>query len=897
MVLKKFYVCFVVMFVGLFHSVNGTAQSTLTYKNSMTYNYGMFIDSWVSGHYLYTVTERGLMIYDINAPQSPQLVGTLGTPGKAQAVRVVGNYAYILDEGIGLLVVNVTNAGSPVITDTLSLGQYPNYNNQCPDRMQVSGNYLYVSRHYGLKVYSLFNPAVPIERDSIYLMYTNNGIYDFAISGNYAYLSTQSDSGLVILNISNPDSIFTVRCFHDSIAYARGIEVKDSLAYLTVTYPEYGLKIINIKNPNNPSVIGFFNAGDNHAFYDVKIVDTLAYCDQHGGILTVLNITHPTAPDSIGQPLSLGGWEGNIDIFGNIMLMSVDLGSIHQNVIINMTDKVNPSVYHTIANDKGPFVYPVCYGNKLILSNTKELLVHNLTNPLAPTYVNKSDGFTYRLVASDKYIYYMSDSPYALRAISLNNYSLKASIPKNNSSYFMDILRSEKGYIIGKRDSLFIYDDTLGIVGFWPDAGTTCDIYVKGDSVYALNQTAQDFKVINISDPTNPTLSGAYPAIGLNSDFVVVDSLAYFMYNTFIKSYRRDNVLGMVGVDSLDINEYSITRMTNQGEYIYLTAFEYIIIIKINPDNSMTEVGRYNTTGKPYAMSFYGPYIYLGDTYSVGIYEFPISLEPKIISKSDTILTEDSTFSYNVFATACPLPSYSLITNPAGMTLDSTTGEIEWTPTNANVGDTVIRIVATNSVSSDTQTYNLHILNSAPHFTSTPDTIAVFPESLYTYDANSDDEGQGNTFYTGLALPVWLTLDSLTGVLSGNLPDSSISTTISLKVDDGNAKADTQSFTIHFVGVEEKIDSIPTVFKLSSIKPNPFGKMVNIQYALPKDSKVNLSIYNLCGQNVATLVNDTKKVGYHTVCWKPSGQFASNVYFIKFSAGEYRETKKLLLMK
>ncbi|MFA5032219.1 MAG: hypothetical protein WC614_04285 [bacterium] len=139
----KFYVCFGIMFIGLFHSANVMSQPVLTYKGSMAYNHGLFIDSWVSGHYLYTVTERELMIYDINSPQSPQLVGTLETPGKAQAVRVVGTYAYILDEGTGLLVVNVATPTNPVITDTLSLGQYPNYNTQCPDRMQVSGSYLY----------------------------------------------------------------------------------------------------------------------------------------------------------------------------------------------------------------------------------------------------------------------------------------------------------------------------------------------------------------------------------------------------------------------------------------------------------------------------------------------------------------------------------------------------------------------------------------------------------------------------------------------------------------------------------------------------------------------------------------------------------------------------------
>ncbi|MDD5530755.1 MAG: putative Ig domain-containing protein [bacterium] len=896
---KKFFVCFVVMFIGIFHSANVMSQPVLTYKGSMAYNHGIFKDSWVSGHYLYTVTERELMIYDINTPQNPQIVGTLETPGKAQAVRVVGNYAYILDEGTGLLVVNVSSTSNPFVTDTLDLGSYP-LPFDCPDRMQVSGNYLYVSRYYGIKVFSIFNPAFPVARDSIYFTYLNSNVCDFAVSGNYLYMSTSADSGLMILNISNPDSIFKVKCF-PGFGSTEGIEVKDTLAYLGSLYPDRGLKIINIKDPNNPSVVSFFNAGIYYAFYDVKVIDTLAYCYKHGGALNIINVVNPATPDSVSQPIQLGGGEGTIDIFGNIMLMTAShttaTGDEYETAIINMTDKLNPSMYSSITTDKGPLMALTCYGNKLMVSNLGELLVHNLTNPLNPTYVNKySDAASsYNIAMSDKYMYYVNGWKYGLHAINLKDYSLNATVTKQGNNYFQDITRSDKGYILGKRDSLFIYDDTLGIVGTFPDTGTTQHIYVKGDSVYTFNQTTQDFKVIDISTPTNPVLVGSYPGYYLTSDFVVVDSLAYFCESNYLKSYRMDNSLGMVCVDSIDVGGYY--RIEAQANYLYITNYDDIIILHISPDNSMTEVARYNTTGKPYGMSFYGPYIYLGDTYSVGIYEFPISLAPKIISKTDTIQAEDSTFSYNIFARACPLPSYSLITHPAGLTLDSTTGEIEWTPTNANVGDTIIRILATNSVSSDTQTYHLHILNSAPHFTSIPDTT-IYRDSLYTYDANSDDEGHGNTFYTGLTLPGWLTIDSLTGVLSGTAPDSVQNTIISLKVDDGNAKADTQNFTLHIVvGVEEKIDSIPTVFKISSIKPNPFGKMVNIQYALPKESKVNLSIYNLCGQNVATLVNETKKIGYHTVCWKPSGQFASNIYFIKFNAGSYRETKKIILTK
>ncbi len=96
--------------------------------------------------------------------------------------------------------------------------------------------------------------------------------------------------------------------------------------------------------------------------------------------------------------------------------------------------------------------------------------------------------------------------------------------------------------------------------------------------------------------------------------------------------------------------------------------------------------------------------------------------------------------------------------------------------------------------------------------------------------------------------------------------------------------------------VEETADLLPTEFKLLQNYPNPFNPSTTISYQLPKSSKVNLSVYNVIGQLVETLVSERQDAGFYSVLWNTTG-VPSGVYFYKIDAGEYMETKKSLILK
>lgn len=96
--------------------------------------------------------------------------------------------------------------------------------------------------------------------------------------------------------------------------------------------------------------------------------------------------------------------------------------------------------------------------------------------------------------------------------------------------------------------------------------------------------------------------------------------------------------------------------------------------------------------------------------------------------------------------------------------------------------------------------------------------------------------------------------------------------------------------------VAEPQPALPSEFLLSQNYPNPFNSSTTIHYQLPQATAVNLSIFNLSGQLITTLVNEPKMAGFHFVNWEASGA-SSGIYFIKLKTDQFTETKKCLLQK
>jgi hypothetical protein len=96
--------------------------------------------------------------------------------------------------------------------------------------------------------------------------------------------------------------------------------------------------------------------------------------------------------------------------------------------------------------------------------------------------------------------------------------------------------------------------------------------------------------------------------------------------------------------------------------------------------------------------------------------------------------------------------------------------------------------------------------------------------------------------------------------------------------------------------VRENAGEMATTFLIEQNYPNPFNPATTIAFTLPKASLVTLKIYDVLGKEVVTLVAEKLPVGKHQRVWEAKG-LASGVYLYRLQAGEFVQTKKLILLR
>jgi hypothetical protein len=97
--------------------------------------------------------------------------------------------------------------------------------------------------------------------------------------------------------------------------------------------------------------------------------------------------------------------------------------------------------------------------------------------------------------------------------------------------------------------------------------------------------------------------------------------------------------------------------------------------------------------------------------------------------------------------------------------------------------------------------------------------------------------------------------------------------------------------------VEEKpAEELPVEYQLQQNYPNPFNPTTTIEYDLPSASRVELRLYDILGHEVTTLVNEKQTAGHHSLRFDASG-LASGVYFYRLRAGEFTQTRRMLLLR
>jgi hypothetical protein len=96
-------------------------------------------------------------------------------------------------------------------------------------------------------------------------------------------------------------------------------------------------------------------------------------------------------------------------------------------------------------------------------------------------------------------------------------------------------------------------------------------------------------------------------------------------------------------------------------------------------------------------------------------------------------------------------------------------------------------------------------------------------------------------------------------------------------------------------------ETLPVTYNLQNAYPNPFNPVTTLQYDLPEDALVNITIYDMMGRVIKTMVNSQQNAGFKSIQWNATNNLgqpvSAGLYLYTIEAGKFRQTKKMVLLK
>ena len=513
-------------------------------------------------------------------------------------VAVQGQYAYVSGHG-RLRVIDVSSPTDPRETGRCDTPADP-YGSAVSYGVAVAGDYAYVAANYdGLRIVDISDPAAPVEVGSCDTAIARNVV----VAGQYAYVADDI-GGLRVIDISDPGAPAEVGCWYvyDPWGFpmlsAQGVAVSGDRAY--VADQGEGLYVLDVSDPENPVEVGSIEIAGFAC--DVAVSGQYAYLVGWNAGLRLIDISTPSSPVQVGECSTFGSPHG-VALSGSCAY---------------------------VANGGG--------GRRLM----------DISEPTAPARMGgwPIHGESWDVAVSGSYAY-VADRFAGFRVIDVSD----PWAPLEVGSLYTEgwacgvEVWGDTAYVAARYSGLRVADISdraapveVGRCSDWP-ARLALDVTASNGYAY-LAGDMNGMSVVDVTDPTNPTLMGLHQHGGCGAfDVRLRGQYAYVTYG-----HPCAGALAVVDVldpaDPVGVGSYDYEwGAAFSGQYAYVGdgISGGLRVLDASDPADLVEVGGCDTPGDARHIAISEPYAYVADRYKgVSVVEISDPENPVLVGTCDT---------------------------------------------------------------------------------------------------------------------------------------------------------------------------------------------------------------------------------------------------------------------
>ncbi|MBL7094393.1 T9SS type A sorting domain-containing protein [candidate division KSB1 bacterium] len=476
----------------------------------------------------------------------------LTLPATFDECLVDNNYLYLFQWFEGLTVIDISDPLNPTIISSLQI-QFGDTWGQ--GRINVSGDYLYVTMEDSVKIIDIEFPEAPTITSTILTRAS-----DIFVKDNFAYISSENE--FKIFDLSDPQN--PIETGSNDILRSTCVSVQGNFAYVGIEeYPDNGIQIFDISNPEDPTKLGFFATkkviGNTTWFENpqrVAVEENYAYvgCRAQGSTLYIADISDPANPVQAG---SLEFDEGSFPNYESIQLrypyIYAATGPSSVGLIqINVSDPGTPEIelrYEDPWNSRSM----ATWGETLYVSSSDRLWVYDYADTSKPTLLGSDTTWAElsKIQVQNNYLYGTTGNDlHILDVNDANNIFEVGTYTSTNGNIIEIVIYENFVYLltVSENQSLLeivnISDPNSPVKesGEYIFPGSGRDFCLLPDSMFALvaynvDETDHGFQILDISDPSDLIVLGTAQTTGNPISIGVADTLAIVGSNTIDNWY------------------------------------------------------------------------------------------------------------------------------------------------------------------------------------------------------------------------------------------------------------------------------------------------------------------------------------------------------------------------